>query len=722
MSTIVAAGIDSSDRLARTPLLEIERRLDINLTPEAREGLDGLILFAKAENNLLMDAAALKKQDWLAQFKVPDSIIAPQPDDDDDGATAQQCVDCDECATVFSPLAYAYDLVTFIEDTWDVDPQKIEALILQDIDLDCDKAQEPVQQIVLAIEVLERYVEGERQRPVSSIRRWPERYRAFADAVLRAFDLDPELRRVPRDLSDLYAAARNPTPTVAAILRLVDLAGRYYESEIASEKVSDPERPTSNDDEAYAAYLAQRTQAETQRQQLQHSFAQHLESLIAPVLIDYRTLLISAAAREASDLEQLLFIDLQTAACKQTTRNVQIIQSLHSLVLSVRTRTIVKNDRTVVAGAGFDPDRFDEVSWHWLQTYAAWNAAMYVLVYPENLLSPPVYQHRMTGFYRDVASELMAGHASAEIVATMEQRFASYFRVFETLQPFAASVIGEAADERLVIFARAKSGSDHSLWMNTIETAHFPWGNQPAVEQINADGWTQVPGWRDDLHPVMALPYGETGTERFIVLGSGRAARWTTYRIGTEGELIGESALQNVQEMHEVVLSTGASLANNTPVVWTAQEDQWYISEFDVSTGEWPEPVESALPWFKTVRFTRTTPGNQGGGSQVVQTATTRVGAALTAVKRDSTKANGAAIVLSYDGYYGDQPYVPKNLQRFFSDQDYGNYVPILAWSRTRSSCIVFRSSKDNHIYVSRVHLNTDSTTEFGRAPCDGTD
>ncbi len=584
VSKVVAIGIDSSDRLARTPLPELERRLDLDLTPEEREGIGGLILLAQAESNLLKDANSEKPSGWLDRFKAPDSIIAPDQDDDDDPAV-QLCADCDECATVFSPLAYAYDLVTFIEDTWGVDPQAIEDLILQDIDLDCARAQAPVQQIVLAIEVLERYLQDERQVPLSGIGQWPERYREFANAILRALHLDPALGTVRRHQQDLYAAARETAPTMATILLLVDLARGYFESYVAPERAGDPERPAGGDDEAYAAYLAQRTQAETQRQQLQHRFTQQLESLIAPLLVEYRARLIEAATVEVANLEQRLFIDLQTAACQKTSRITQIIQSLHSFVLSVRTHAIRDNDRAIVIAARIDSTRFDETSWNWLQTYSAWSAAMYAFVYPDNLLSPYLQRSRMTSTYLRALQALSGGSVTAELLDDIDESYSQLFQDTASLRVCGTHVVG--TDLFVFAYVETKSTDDdaaYRLWfirLSTAALAEEPDGNASLSSEVG--NWVEIIDWPSDLMPRTVVPFGRSENLAFMALGYTKSEghsldHYKTYRMNAQGLDVGEVLIDSEhpgQDAASDSASTYVTLSvlspfSDTPTLWTS--------------------------------------------------------------------------------------------------------------------------------------------------------
>ena len=112
---------------------------------------------------------------------------------------------------------------------------------------------------------------------------------------------------------------------------------------------------------------------------------------------------LECAARQLS--EQLL-IDMQMGGGKLTTRVEQAIETLQTLLSSLRNGELGPpvfpyNLEPDISG---DFDEFDE-AWQWLGSYATWRAAMFVYMYPENLLLPQL-REQQTPAFSQMVSEL----------------------------------------------------------------------------------------------------------------------------------------------------------------------------------------------------------------------------------------------------------------------------------------------------------------------------
>jgi hypothetical protein len=73
--------------------------------------------------------------------------------------------------------------------------------------------------------------------------------------------------------------------------------------------------------------------------------------------------------------------------------------SLQAFILAIRTGEITSIARPDLPANLIDFDALEssaveEETWRWLGNYASWKAAMYTLLYPENVLPPPLREPR----------------------------------------------------------------------------------------------------------------------------------------------------------------------------------------------------------------------------------------------------------------------------------------------------------------------------------------
>jgi hypothetical protein len=129
------------------------------------------------------------------------------------------------------------------------------------------------------------------------------------------------------------------------------------------------------------------------------------EEVILPPLRD--ALILSSNAQEtnlsekAKTLTDLLLIDTQAGGCQKTTRISQAIETLQNLLWSIRTGQLYGTYKQLTLA---DPTNFDE-EWQWMGSYTPWRAAMFVFIYPENILFPSL-RTRQTPAFRRLVSNL----------------------------------------------------------------------------------------------------------------------------------------------------------------------------------------------------------------------------------------------------------------------------------------------------------------------------
>lgn len=112
-----------------------------------------------------------------------------------------------------------------------------------------------------------------------------------------------------------------------------------------------------------------------------------VEEITMPALRDALILASDAPAgtpvTKAKWIADHLLIDTQTSGCHTTTRIAQAIETIQGLLFSVRSGLL----RDTYPDLALDADDFDS-EWKWIGSYVTWRAAMFVFLYPENVLQP----------------------------------------------------------------------------------------------------------------------------------------------------------------------------------------------------------------------------------------------------------------------------------------------------------------------------------------------
>jgi hypothetical protein len=152
-----------------------------------------------------------------------------------------------------------------------------------------------------------------------------------------------------------------------------------------------------------------------------------VDSAEGATLAGWRDALVQAAVpgsslSDAADtITESLLIDAEMGSCEKTTRIEQALETLQTLMTSIRDGQIASYGLTVDA-----PD-FDQ-EWQWMSSYASWRSAILVGLYPENLLSPTLRKWQTPGFQKlvsDVQGNAMLTAAQAAEEACL---YSQYFR------------------------------------------------------------------------------------------------------------------------------------------------------------------------------------------------------------------------------------------------------------------------------------------------------
>jgi hypothetical protein len=254
------------------------------------------------------------------------------------------------------------------------------------------------------------------------------------------------------------------------------------------------------------------------------------EEFILPQL---RDALIAATSSEGQPLEakakamrDRLLIETHASSCQQTTRIAQAIETLQSLVWSVRTSQL----QDTYPDLNLDTDNFDE-EWQWLGSYTSWRSAMFVFLYPENILLPQLRRWQTPAF-RSLVNDIRNNRRLTPTAACQAaHRYAQYFEDICKLR-LEASVIAQTKTydegdrcqktykgDRDLIYLFARGGVTNTVYVS--------WYDPKDDMEYAQSFWEPVPGLDNPISIVGAAAYTISSVERYIYL---------FVRVGNESE------------------------------------------------------------------------------------------------------------------------------------------------------------------------------------------
>ncbi len=223
-------------------------------------------------------------------------------------------------------------------------------------------------------------------------------------------------------------------------------------------------------------------------------------------------------------ITERLLIDAKQSGCEQTTRIAQAIVTIQQLLWGVRTGLLADaypNLRLIPAKMTEERaiEEFDE-AWIWLGSYASWRAAMFVFLYPENILLPSLKRHQTPAF-REATEDFRGPRLSATRFAAAVRRFYEYFNdvcdlTLEKCQSTTSNVyeenelgsnIGAVPTAKRVeyLFARTSRGV---LYWSVADNTDANWGQTY---------WRKLPGFKNDLVSLVGCAVFRTSARRRLL-------------------------------------------------------------------------------------------------------------------------------------------------------------------------------------------------------------
>jgi len=270
----------------------------------------------------------------------------------------------------------------------------------------------------------------------------------------------------------------------------------------------------------------------------ENSIAEGLRSAISAVeettLPALRDALIEASAAVGGNLNEQaewttarLLIDARSGGCRMTTRVAQALETIQTLIFDLRTgqfKQLATSTLSLVS------DYFDE-EWKWIGSYATWRSAMFVFLYPENILQPSLLKDKSQGF-GELIKNTRALRLTPPNACEAANIYADYFRdicsleIEATCQASTIVYTGKGCDRQptkaqsmFYMFGRATSGKIY--W-----SAYDAGGNSTAYGQTL---WSEVPGFSDTkvVRIVGAMPYRKIKPDGQIIVAMGANNRPT---------------------------------------------------------------------------------------------------------------------------------------------------------------------------------------------------
>lgn len=215
---------------------------------------------------------------------------------------------------------------------------------------------------------------------------------------------------------------------------------------------------------------------------------------------------------KAKWLTKVLLIDAQNSGAFQTTRVAQAIETVQGLISSLRSNLLsdTRPDLELV-------DYSDE-EWEWIGSYTTYRAAMFVFLYPENILIPTLKRHQTPAF-RSLVSALRSNRQlTPKQACEAAGSYSDYFGDICSLQV-------EATCHALTQIRRSDCTSpegyaDLFYMFARGESATVYWSAYDAEDKSGYDQtfWDAVPGMENVTKIVGAAPYFPGFQARIICL------------------------------------------------------------------------------------------------------------------------------------------------------------------------------------------------------------
>ncbi|MCK6693441.1 MAG: hypothetical protein L6Q97_15255, partial [Thermoanaerobaculia bacterium] len=272
---------------------------------------------------------------------------------------------------------------------------------------------------------------------------------------------------------------------------------------------------------------------------------------------------------KAKQLSDRLLIEMRDSGCAKTTRVSQSIETLQNLLFSVRTGQLQDTYPTLSFSPGA-MESFDN-DWQWMGSYSAWRAAMFVFLYPENILLPSLRKKQTPGFRGMVTHLRNVGKVTPERARQAAKIYSDYFRDVCSLKLEATTTadvnIDTNGNKRKLLFLFARSEASNKVYWCTRDGL-----SKDAATQTY---WDEVKPLSNVLNLIGSVEYQISNTERFIYLFAkahdGRNNKLVFVRYDLERNYW-------LEEQNELELPDKATNFDNAKLLKRAEQDELALS------------------------------------------------------------------------------------------------------------------------------------------------
>jgi hypothetical protein len=239
--------------------------------------------------------------------------------------------------------------------------------------------------------------------------------------------------------------------------------------------------------------------------------------MLRDALIQFTNAKGNTLEAKAKWLSDRLLIDFQVNGCQVTTRVSQAIETLQSLIWSIRTGQLQDSYPKLKL---IDTANFEE-EWKWLGSYANWRAAMFVFLYPENILIPTLRKRQTPGFCQLVNTIRRKQPLTPEEAQDAANQYTEYFRDVcnmtvqasclvktKTYQEDGCQFIEAGFSVRMHIYALSKNNGK-------VYTSSY---NAQQHDDDTQNSWKEVPNLNNVQKIIGAVPHNTPSKRRFILL------------------------------------------------------------------------------------------------------------------------------------------------------------------------------------------------------------
>ncbi|MEW2330274.1 neuraminidase-like domain-containing protein [Micromonospora chersina] len=224
-------------------------------------------------------------------------------------------------------------------------------------------------------------------------------------------------------------------------------------------------------------------------------------------------------ADRAEALSQQLFVDVRTSDCAFTTRAAHAIEALQAMLLAARGDRFRATPKLTLQAPAFDSE------WKWIGSYATWRAAMFVQLWPENLLLPALHTPQTPAFSA-LLTELNSRPATPDGAKAASARYARHLEDVCSLRlacSTAALTAMPGGGYVCLQFLLAKSAKSGAVYWSLANPDRPDWsqgywrllptGEVPVVEVIGATPYQLATGERYVYVFLKQRPGGSAGQE-----------------------------------------------------------------------------------------------------------------------------------------------------------------------------------------------------------------